>query len=281
MKVLIIYTSQNGSTLKVAQTLKKGFEHYAYETDLYRIKEVEDRNIADYSIIGIGYPTYFYRPSYEVINFINNHSFDGKKVFTFVTFGTDIGDGANQIRKMLKHKKAIEIGYFSCHGRDLFPGYTKNGYVFSPDGPTQDELTKASEFVKRMSDCIESGVIDEQSLDPKPNLLYRFESFLTGKRLIEHIYCRFFSIDTARCIACDRCIHSCPMENISKKHDKDKVWGRKCILCTQCEIICPKNAITSPTSWLVFKPLMRLNIRIALKKGIPFEVIPLDKGEQN
>ena len=141
-KVLILYTSQNGSTHKVAEGMKSAFENAGFLVDLYRVNSAEKICFDNYEIIGIGCPTYIFRPSYEMMDYLDSCiGLSDKKVFTFVTYGIDVGDGANFLRRKIKKLRAVDVGYFTCTGRDLFPGYTDRGYLFSNNSPKNIELS--------------------------------------------------------------------------------------------------------------------------------------------
>jgi uncharacterized Fe-S center protein len=104
-----------------------------------------------------------------------------------------------------------------------------------------------------------------------PGLIYRFERFVTNRFLIKNFYRHFFSIDRNKCIDCNTCSKHCPVTNITKNEKCVRTWGKYCILCLKCEISCPTQAISSPISWIIFKPFLTININRAIKKHIPFK----------
>ena len=277
LKAAVIYSSQNGSTQKIAKRISDALINEGNEVTLINTNQGEKIIIEDFDIIGIGCPTYISRPSYEIMDFLDSiKNFHNKKVFTFVTYSTEIGDGANRLRKKIKIMNGIDIGHISCTGKNLFPGYTKYGYLFSPKNPDDKEMIKIDIFAKTILSNIKSDtLIESVPYDRRMDFIYRFERFVTNRILIKLLYRHFFSFSKKLCNDCNLCANSCPKKNIFKnKKDKRKL-GSECILCLNCEISCPNKAISSPvSSWLIFAPFLKMNILKAKNKNIPYQQIP-------
>jgi flavodoxin/ferredoxin len=270
-KVIIIYSSQNGSTYKIADRIKTTFLNTGNKVDLINTRQSQKLNLGDYDLIGIGCPVYMFRPSYEIIDFIDSiKDLKGKKIFTFVTYGSEIGDGANILRKRINKLGAIDAGHFSCAGKHLFPGYTNRGYLFSPESPTNNDLISADIFVKNI--LLNNNTVDfkKNKYDKSAHIISRFERFVTNRFLIKNLYSYFFHIDRNLCCSCSTCIKNCPTKNIQKNDNNQIIWSRNCILCTKCVISCPQKAISSPISWFIFSPFLAYNIYRTLKNKILF-----------
>lgn len=273
---IILYSSQNGSTKKAALSLAGSLTGHKLKVDVLNISQKNDVNLQEYDLIGLGCPVYVSRPSLEMMMFLDTvNSLAGKKVFTFVTYGSDIGDGANFLRRKVKEKGGIDLGAFSCPGRNLFPGYTKKGYLFSPDSPDENDLKKTGAFVESILKAEgEKGT----AFDRAPHVILRFERFVLNSFLIRHLYSYFFKAATS-CTGCNTCIKKCPTGNISKGKKAKPQWGRNCILCAKCEIACPRGSVQTPFSWFIFKPFYVFNIKWAHKNMVPVKkVVPGKKG---
>jgi flavodoxin/NAD-dependent dihydropyrimidine dehydrogenase PreA subunit len=272
LKTAIIYASQNGSTKKIAERINTALTKEGADVSLFNIHQKEDINIDNYDLIGIGCPTYISRPSYAIMDILDKlANLENKKVFTFVTYGSEIGDGSNLLRNKIRKMRGIDVGYLTSTGKHLFPGYTKNGYLFSPKDPTNEGLEKIDTFVKDLLLNIKNNTHQKAfSSDPKPSFIFRFERFVTNRFFIKHLYSHYFSLNKALCISCDSCVKNCPMNNIFKDKDGHKKWGRNCIFCLKCEISCVDQAISSPISWSIFKPFLKYNIYKAVKMKIPY-----------
>ena len=127
MKTLIVYFSATGNTKAAAQKLAKEFNADLYEitpeepytdADLdWRDKtsrstiEMNDKssrpaingrceNIADYEVIWIGFPIWWYTAPTIVNTFIEAHDLSGKTLNVFATSGSsDVKDSYNDLKK--------------------------------------------------------------------------------------------------------------------------------------------------------------------------------------
>ncbi|HEX9020783.1 MAG TPA: EFR1 family ferrodoxin [Nitrospirota bacterium] len=268
---LIIYSSQNGSTQKIAKKIEAGLDRNGLQTDMINIDKGGRIPKRDYDFYGIGSPVYIFRPSYKIMGALDDMgSLSGKPVFTFVTYGAEIGDGANWLRRELARKKAVDLGHFQCRGKDLFPGYTSRGYCFSSESPTTEEQNAAEAFGNDVAQKVMSKNIGAPARYGDPaHFVYRFERFVTNRLLIRHFYSYFFSARKTRCNGCGLCVKKCPTQNITMRNKQKPVWGRNCILCCNCQIQCPQGAVNTPISWVLFAPFMWYNI-LKAKKRVPF-----------
>ena len=127
MKTLIVYFSATGNTKAAAQKLAKEFNADLYEitpevpysaADLdWRDKtsrstiEMQDKtsrpaikgrceNIADYDVVWIGFPIWWYTAPTIVNTFIEAHDLSGKTLNVFATSGgSDVKDSYNDLKK--------------------------------------------------------------------------------------------------------------------------------------------------------------------------------------
>ena len=127
MKTLVVYFSATGTTKAAAQRLAKEFNADLYEitpevpytdADLnWRDKnsrstlEMKDKssrpaikghcdNIADYDVVWIGFPVWWYTAPTIVNTFIEAHDLSGKTINVFATSGgSDVKDSYNDLKK--------------------------------------------------------------------------------------------------------------------------------------------------------------------------------------
>jgi flavodoxin/Pyruvate/2-oxoacid:ferredoxin oxidoreductase delta subunit len=260
-KSLILYFSQNGTTARVAEFIAAGLSTAGYQSDLYNIKDRQPPDPCEYDLLGIGSPVYYFKPPFNVMNYLNHlPNLGGLPFFVFVLHGTYRFDTGNQLRIALALKGAREVGYFHSYGVDFFLAYLKEGYLFSPDHPTAEELAQAETFGREVADNVTSKLYtrpeDYQPISP----IYRLQRFLTNRWLTNHIYSRLISVNKNKCNACGICVKLCPMGNITKDKSGRPIWGRNCILCLTCEMNCSKDAITSPVNWPIFHPFFVYNV---------------------
>lgn len=263
-KGLIVYFSQGGTTGRVAESIAAGLRVAEYQVDLYNIKSGHLPDLSDYDLIGVGSPVYYYRLPFNVLDYVNSlPDLDGIPAFVFLLYGTYRGDAGNAIRRALTRKGAQEIGYFHCRGADYALVYLREGYLFSPDHPTEGELAQAETFGRELAARVAGKQYVRPEDDRPPSPVYRLERFLTNRWLARQMYSRLFSVDASSCTACALCVEQCPVGNITEGEGGRPVWGRSCLLCLTCELRCPTEAITSPVSWSLFRPFMIYNVRQA------------------
>lgn len=131
-KILVAYFSHTGNTKKVAQLIqsKTGADIFKIETatpypSVYREttelakQEKADNarpalknkveNMAQYDVVFVGYPIWWYTAPMAVATFADNYDFSGKTVITFCTSGgSPISDSTPDINKWFKGANVIE-----------------------------------------------------------------------------------------------------------------------------------------------------------------------------
>lgn len=263
-KSLIVYFSQGGTTARVAEHIATGLRSTAHHVDLFNLKDGRPPDPTGYDLLGIGSPTYYFRPPFNVMDYLNRLPNLGEiPTFVFVLHGTYRGDSGNDIRHALDKKGTQDLGYFHCRGADHYLGYLKERYLFSPDHPTDEELAQAEAFGREVAARLAGKQYAKSENDHPTALVYRLERFLTNRWLVRQIYSKLFRVEAENCAACGDCMEQCPTGNITENKDGHPVWGCNCLLCLTCEMICPEEAITSAVDWPIFRPFMIYNVRQA------------------
>ena len=259
-KSLVVYYSQGGTTTRIAESIAEGLRAAEYEVQLHNIKDGQPPDPRNYDILGIGSPTYYFRPPFNVIEYLNGlPDLVGKSFFVFVLHGTYSGDTGNIIRRTLERKGAREIGYSRCLGADYFLGYLKRGYLFSPHHPQAKEVAQAEIFGREVTAYHASKPYVKPEYDASPAIIYRLERFLINRFMVRQMYSRLLWVHAEKGSACGLCMKLCPTRNISADSEGRPIWGRNCLLCFTCEMKCPLNAINSPITWRLFWPFMVYN----------------------
>ncbi len=261
---LLVYFSQGGTTAQVAESIATGLRSAEYEVDLHNIADGQPPSPEGYDLLGVGTPTYYYRPPFNVTDYVRGlPDLNGLPAFVFVLYGTYPGNAGNALRQALVGKGTQEVGYFSARGTDVYLPYFRQGYLFSPDHPTDEELVQAEEFGTAVAAHVDGGGYIRPEPDPSVGAVYRFERFSTNRWLVEQLYSRLFRLDKAKCTACGLCVQECPTNNITSDSGGYPVWGRRCLACLFCEMNCPEEAVTSAASLPIFLPFIEFNVRDA------------------
>jgi flavodoxin/Pyruvate/2-oxoacid:ferredoxin oxidoreductase delta subunit len=265
-KALLVYFSQGGTTAQVAESIAAGLRAANYELNLHNLSDGPPPGPEDYDLLGIGSPAYYFRPPFNVTEYVAGlPDLGGLPFFVFVLHGTYPGDTGNVLRQALTRKSAQEVGYFHAYGADVFLGYLNEGYLFSADHPTEDELAQAEEFGSAVAARVAGEEYIKPEFDPSPAAIHRFERFSANRWLVEQVYSRLIRLNKTKCTACGLCVQECPTGNITADSEGYPAWGRECLACVFCEMNCPEGAVTSVLSWPLFRPFMQYNVRGAAR----------------
>ncbi len=265
-KALVVFYSLTRTTAQVAERIAAGLSSTGMQVELCNLRDNRPPAAEGYELLGIGTPTYYYRPPFNVTDYLEQlPDLAGKPAFVFALHGSYLGDCGNLVRQTLNRKGARELGYHHCFGADLFLGYLREGYLFSPEHPTRKELAEAETFGRAVAARLAGSPAPETAPDPGPATVYRLERWLTNRWLVEQVYSRLFRVSRKKCTSCGLCMKQCPTRTIARDRKGRPVWGRDCLLCLQCEMLCPEEAITSPVSWPTFRAAVRYNVRRALR----------------
>ncbi len=260
-KCLIVYYSLGGTTERIADKITIGLESTGYEVDKFNIKDGNIPSIESYDLLGIGTPAYYFRPPFNITDYIKSLPKLGIPYFTFILYGSKIGDTGNRIRKRLNKKGGRDVGFFKCNGKGNFFAYIKRGVETYPSHPDAEDLEQAENFGRNIKSNIDNESYEPEDFDKKPGFIYRFERFTTQKWMVQKMYYRFFKVNKSKCTKCGICVTSCPTNTISMEEGKLPKFGKDCIACFNCELKCPEEAITSTIDWWIFSPFLAYNVR--------------------
>ncbi len=260
-KGLLVFFSQKGSNMRIAEAISSGLREASHQVDLWNLKDGLPPNPCDYDFLGLGSPTYYFRPPFIVTDYVRSlPHLAGLTAFVFVVHGAYRGNTGDKIRNILARKGAKEIGYFYCYGADYFLKYLKEGCLFSPDHPTTEDIVRAETFGREIAGRLAGKPYVKPGDDSPLQFMYRLERFLANRFLVKYLYSKMFR-ENEKCLPdCDLCIKQCPVKNITRGKDGKLVRGRDCLLCLSCEMNCPEDAIVSPIDWPIFRPFILYNI---------------------
>jgi flavodoxin/ferredoxin len=255
-KSLIIYFSQNNTTFRVAENIAEGLRRAGYTTDMCNVKDESCPDLCDYDLVGLGAPVYYFRPPFNIQQFVRElPNLNKQRFFVFLLYANYPWNTYEFVKSALLRKGADIVGYFQCRGASHYLGYIKLGYQFSLNHPTVEELAQAEEFGFKVGnhqpffvDYLHSPII------------YRIERLLTSEWLAQSIYSKLFKVDKQKCHKCGLCMKVCPTKNIIKGKNDFPIWRRNCLLCAMCEAKCPNGAIKSPMTGLLFRPFQLYNV---------------------
>ena len=268
-KALIVYFSQGGTNARVADAIATGIREAGYEIDLWNLRNGQAPDVRGYQVLGIGSPVYYFHLPLNVTHYVQHLPDLGRiPAFVFIVHGSHRIDTPNWLRRTLERKGAREVGYFHCRGEAHVLPLLREGYLFSPDRPSEHELLEAKTFGEAVAARAAGAPYDRPPLESKPPLIYRLERLLASRWLMEHFYSRLFRVDSSKCTACGLCVDICPTGNITRDPHGFPKWDRRCLVCLSCEMKCPEEAIISALSRPLPGALLRLVFRYDVRRWV-------------
>ena len=144
MKSIVIYYSQTGNTKQIAEAIHSGISQLAEKCKIAALEEVDNRELLDYELIGLGSPVIDFQEPAIVTDFINNlPSLKGRYGFSFCTHGTCLGEYISRTVRALRRTGLRVTGWNDWYGSVFIPYFPKPYYT---DGHPDDvDLKEADE----------------------------------------------------------------------------------------------------------------------------------------
>ncbi|TCT16222.1 ferredoxin [Natranaerovirga pectinivora] len=245
-KAIIYYFSGTGNTWWVSKELKKQLVLNDWEVNCFSIECIQDEDIlnqiTDVNHIVFGFPVYGSTAPIPMLNFI--HSFpkanNNQTISIFGTQALASGDtayfiGKHLIKKGYKLKQTI---HFKMMNNLHLPRF--RFYAPKNDDRVISLHRKNLPIIKQLALNITHN---------KKNIRGKYSlGILIGIFQRSHINklittaSKGFSVDSSRCVNCDKCVNICPTKNIIKSKNT-YVFDSNCALCLRCYSQCPTYAI--------------------------------------
>ncbi|NVM01569.1 MAG: 4Fe-4S binding protein [Candidatus Helarchaeota archaeon] len=261
MKVLIIFFSQTGGTEKIAEQIQKGILKNGNECEMVRIKDAKNKKLANFDLIGLGCPTFYYREPISVKLFIQKmDKVDGKHCFIFCTHGSIIGNTFYYMNEALNKKGYLVIGAYDSYSESSIQFYPQP--MHTAKHPDDIELREAEEFGQKVCEISLKIKKGEKSLIPKFELIentwWARDSKLATPEALRSISPEF-KINIDKCTKCLTCQENCPVDAIDVEADPPEIQKDGCIFCWFCEKLCPEGAIEA--DWASTRQLFKGNLK--------------------
>jgi flavodoxin/ferredoxin len=248
--VTIIYFSQTGSTLRVAEAMSDVFRETGNSVRTVSLKKATDQDAIKSDLLGVGTPCFSSQAPTPVKRFLRSlPSLNGKRAFVFATSGGAPGRVLYDVASLLRGKGANVIGGFLARGELHHPAPCLIGRMRGR--PDQQDLARARRFAKSAVEHVAAGrsapLSDTRrdALEPGRGF-YDFVAFISIDPLMRRLLPRP-KIDPDRCNECMWCVDECPMDNITMQ--PYPVLQGHCIRCYRCLTGCPQQAFGA--NWLL------------------------------
>lgn len=256
MKTRIIYFSQSGSTLSIAEDIAEGIREAGDACELTDLTATDPSAATDCDLLGIGCPVFYYKEPFNVADFMDAlPSGDGKPAFVFITHGSVPGGTLASMWQRLADKGYAVLGVHNAYAdNNQVPIYPHPTYTTGhPDKQDHDE---ARAFGRRMADtgrrvrAGETGLVPEPIAPPEG--WWTEEAVMLSREALAQAFPPL-SINADTCIQCQACEQACPVNGIDVLADPPRIQD-PCIYCYNCVKACPELAIEAP--WEAVAPMV-------------------------
>lgn len=252
MKTLIICFSQTGNTRKVAEEIGNGITETAGPCHIVSLDELDPHSLADYDLVGLGCPVFYYREPVNVSKFIEGlPDLIGKQWFVFCSHGSVLGLTLLSMTEGLEKKGITVIGSHHTYADGSLPFYPYP--TLTTGHPDTHDLQAARDFGKAIARCSKAVAGGDTSCITKPAPVTEpwapDEAALLTIEFMDQVMPRL-SINTEKCIHCGECQEACPVNGIDVNADPPRIQT-PCIYCWYCAKTCPACAIEADWSMLV------------------------------
>jgi ferredoxin/flavodoxin len=252
MKTLILCFSQTGNTWKVAEHIREGIIEVSDSCELIRFDEVEMNRLADYDLVGLGCPVFYFREPFNVTDFLKAlPDIKDKQWFVFCSHGSVMGMTLISMTEQLEEKGVTVIGSHHTYADGTLPFYP---YPTTTTGhPDKKDLDDAFRFGKSVATCSLAVAKDDNGCITKPSPVTEDwvpeEVAMMTREFIEQTF-PIYNINEETCIQCGECQTACPVNGIDIESVPMKIQN-PCIHCFYCVNICPTCSIEADWSALV------------------------------
>jgi len=258
LKGIVVYYSATGSTRKVAKAIHRGMKDLMEECDIAPINKVDPKDMANYDLIGIGGPIWYYRETANLRLFIYNMPrLEGKLCFPFCSHGSSPSGFMFSLGWALRRKGLEIIGYGDWYGSVFQVLHMPKPY-FTDGHPDEIDLKEAEDFGREMAGLAQRIASGEASVPKMPkgakaDPLWRPVHF-EGRPPAEEAggeRPRFQpmprpqrNINMEKCTypKCTLCVDNCIVNSIDFSATPP-VFRKNCINCSLCDKMCPVGAI--------------------------------------
>jgi flavodoxin/NAD-dependent dihydropyrimidine dehydrogenase PreA subunit len=242
----LIYFSQTGNTRRVAQAMAEAFRQAGHTTRTVYLKKATPQDAITGDLLGVGSPCFSSQAPTPVKAFLQAlPPLENRRAFVFATSGGAPGRVLYDLAHLLRDKGAEVVGGFLARGELHHPAPCLVGRF--PGRPDAEDLDRARRFAVAVAEHVSadrSGPVPASRPDAyRPRRgLYDLVASLSTDGFLRRVLPEP-KLEVARCNQCQRCIHECPMHNITLQ--PYPVLGDRCIRCYRCLTGCPQQAFAA------------------------------------
>jgi len=245
-RVTPIYFSATGNTIRIVSTFTESLgidDVRKFNLSIPEIREdFTDINFEKTDLLLIGTPVYTGEVPDFLIPALEELSGDGQPA-VIITVNGNVGRGValEQLKCLLEERGFKVIAAASFIGEH---SYSKEENEIAPGRPNEEDLSRAKEFGKNISDKLESldgfEKIEEIEIDLDKGFRSNIREMIPTPQYGIKKFIEKPVVDKKKCISCGACANNCPKGAIDK--ETLEIDEEKCIRCMACAKNCPNEA---------------------------------------
>lgn len=252
MKAAIICFSQTGNTRKVAEKIRDGILENTEQCDLISFENADAALLADYDLIGLGCPVFYYKEPFNVRDFMEAlPSQKNRQWFVFCSHGAVLGRTLISMTECLEKKGALVIGSHHTYADITVPFYPQ--HTLTSGHPDDQDLLEAFNFGKDIIKCSKAVSDGDTECITKPLPVSEDwaigEADMLSPEFLSKVMPRL-SINPETCVQCGECQDGCPVNGIDIESDPMRIQ-EPCVYCFHCASNCPTCSIEADWSGMV------------------------------
>ena len=237
MKILLIYYTGTYNTRYLSNQIKDKFMSNNNEVDLIEITSTTlPVDTTGYDLIGFSYPIYGFNSPLPFNKYVRKLKFkQNQKYFIYKNSGEVLAMNNASSRiliRIMKRQKCKLIGeYHYVMPYNIHFPFDK---IF---------IKEILNYNNKLMDIMFYNFNNEIIFKIKSNLIYNIGAFFVGiQKIGGNVNSYLYKVDANKCINCNKCVNTCPHNNIYIKNNKIK-FHHHCDMCMRCSFFCPTEAI--------------------------------------
>lgn len=248
MNIAVVYFSQTGQTLKVAEAMADGLREKKHTVKVLAIQKVKPADIKRCDALGVGSPCFESQAPAAILTWLAAWpALNGKPAFVFATAGGAPGRVLYDLTCALRNRGARVIGGYMGCGMVHHPAPCLTGRL--PNRPDSDDLLQARNFALAVERHLQSGNAGAMPESRPDALKFTWGFFQLIGLIVKPFLLRIVlpkpKLDKSRCNQCKVCARECPAKSITLT--PYPVLDGHCIRCYNCQNVCPQKALNE--SW--------------------------------
>jgi len=251
MRTLIITFSQTGYTRKTAEYIRNGILSVKGPCDLVDLGDMEPHLLANYDLVGLGCPIFYYQEPFHVRDFVDGlHEQEGEHWFVFCSHGSAMGITLHSLSERLQKKGALVVGYFDIYADASAPFIPYP--TLTTGHPDKLDYETAHVFGREVAERSQRILAGDRALIPDPapvNKEWVQNASLFTPEVMKLVVPPL-QIDIDKCTLCRECEENCPVKGIDVQAEPPRIQD-PCIFCLRCVMVCPTLAIEADWTLMV------------------------------